>query len=377
MRSIFATNKKIKRDVFVYLLFILFSIYTLVLMTNSLFLPENFDNDATYIRFLIHVQCDKDVGAFDGFCNTALIYSGLGADAVFPEWLVILVANTVYWIAAIKVLKKSALHRQNFFKILVSLSWIFCSALFLSRYSKDLLAIVPIFFICFVRMKTYLQKIAVLLVVFAYMIYIRQYWALILYFYFAFHYLFFQVNKSISFKLIVMAVISFLPFWISSILGHQYLTDWRIISNLVSSDPDRAKSALDNLLANTSVLTDYVNAFYGWFYLNIPIQILFSDVIYYKAFALFQFGSVVTLLATIYAEFKFHHERSITADPFYSRCLSFVLAYSLTQAIFEPDVGSFLRHEIILAVPLIYILYPKRANLEQSKHNIVKTKLAI
>lgn len=351
--------------------------YTVVLMTNSLFLPPSFDLDAGTIRLLIHDQVDRDRTIFDGFRNTALIYSALGAETFFPEWLIILIANAVYWLVAIKVLRQSTLHRQNFFTVLFCSSWIFCSALFLSRYSKELLSLVPIFLICFARLETHLRKVVVLLVVFAYVIFIRQYWAITLALYITFHYLFFRVTASTSIKLIIMAAIYFLPFWVSSIFRQQYLTDWRVVANLDSFDPFRAKSAIDNLLSNTGPLTDYANALYAWLYMNIPIKLFFDGELHHKAFALLQFGSVSILIATIYAEFKYHHERRMTDDPFYSRCLSFVFAYSLTQAIFEPDVGSFLRHQIILTVPLIYILYPRQVAGAQSKYIIDQPKLAV
>ena len=351
----YTTSRRIKTDIF---LAIIFLIYIILLSTNNHFLPENFDFDARTIRLLINGQSDLDYGT--GFRNTALIYSALGAERVFPEWLIILIANVVYWLVAIKVLGKSTFHRQNFFKIIFCLGWIFCSALYLSRYSKELLSLVPIFLICFTRMETHLQKVSVLLIVLAYVIFIRQYWALILAFYFAFHYLFFRVNASIPIKLITLAFIFFSPFWIVSILEPQYLTDWRVISNLDSSDPHYAKSAIVNLFTNTGPFTDYANALYAWLYLNIPIKLFIDEAIHHKAFALFQFGSVAILIATIYSEFKFHHERQMADDPFYSRCLSFILAYSLTQAIFEPDVGTFMRHQIILAVPLMYVVISRQ-----------------
>jgi len=157
-----------------------------------------------------------------------------------------------------------------------------------------------------------------------------------------------------------MVSIYFLPFWINSTLGLQYLTDWRIVANFDYHGVVLAKSALDNLLVNTGSFTDFANALYAWFYLNFPIKTFFGGPIYYKFFAILQFGSVVLLITTVYAEFKYRHERQMPDDPFYSRCLCFILAYSLTQAIFEPDIGSFLRHQVILTVPLIYILCPRQ-----------------
>lgn len=341
-------------------LVLIFSIYIIILMANSLFLPDNFNFDARTIQLLISGKSNEHQGVFDGFQNTASIYRAFGAETIFPEWLVILILNIIYWIAAINVLGKLNLNRQNLFKNLISMGWILCSSLFLSRYSKELLSLVPTFIICFARMETRLKRSLVLLIVLEYVFFIRMYWTLILAFYFAFHFLLFRVKAAIPIKLIAMATIYFLPFWMVSALGLQYLTDWRVFANLNSNDSHRAKSALVNLLTNTGSFTDYANALYAWLYLNLPIKLFFDEAFRYKAFALFQFGSVVILIATTYAEYKYHHERLLTDDPFYTRCLSFILAYSFTQAIFEPDVGSFFRHQIILTVPLIYLLYPKQ-----------------
>ncbi len=170
--------------------------------------------------------------------------------------------------------------------------------------------------------------------------------------------------------------IYFLPFWISAIFRQQYLTDWRIFANRDNFDPFRAQSAIDNLLINTSSLTDFANAFYVWLYLNFPFKLLLDDALHHKVFALFQFASFSTVMAAVYAEFQYNHARRLADDPAYSRCLVFVLAYSLTQAIFEPDVGSFLRHEIVLAVPLIYILYPRRVVQGENEISVRQSKIA-
>lgn len=365
MRSIFSTYRKPQTSVFLLFLFLIFSLYIVALMTNSIFLPPKFENDADTIRLLIHGQIDQVRTIIDGFRNTALIYRILGAETFFPEWLIIIITNIAYWFAALKVLDNSALHRQNFFIIIFCFGWIFCTALFLSRYSKEMVALIPLFFICFSPLKTPLQKILTFSVPLFYVLFFRQYWALSLALYFGFYYLFFRFNATAAVKLILMIAFYFSPFLFNSIFRASYLTDWRVIANLDSFDPNRAHSAIDNLLINSGPFTDYINALYGWLYLNIPIKLFFSDVFYYKAFALFQLGSVAILFSSIYAEITHRHERRINDDPFYSRCLSFVLAYSLTQAIFEPDVGSFLRHQIILTVPLIYILYPKRIVCKQ------------
>jgi hypothetical protein len=363
LKSIYANKRTFQQYVFVFILFLIFSMYTIVLMTNSLYLPASFGFDAETIRLLIHGQSDIDAG--EGFRNSAYIYRALGAETVFPEWVVVIIANVVYWLVAINILRNSTFHRQNLFTILFCLSWIFCSALFLSRYSKELLSLVPILLICFARMETHLKKVLVFLLVLEYVIFIRQYWAIILALYFALHYLFFRAKAATLVKLIVMAAIYFMPFWFSSTLREQYLTDWRAIGNLDSHNPLHAKSALVNPLTNTGPFTDYVNTLYAWLYLNIPVKFFFEDTIQYKIFAIFQIGSLTILTKTIYAELKYYHERRMVDDPYYSRCLSFVLAYSLTQAMFEPNVGSFLRHQIVLTVPLIYILYPRKKSIMQ------------
>lgn len=359
MNSIFSTSRKIHPSVYQIVLLALFLMYTALLLSNSLFVTDKFDNDATTIRLLILGQFDIERTIFDGFRNTALIFRTVGAENIFPEWLVVLIANIIYWSAGILVLKHSSLHRQNLFTIAICLSWIFCSALFLSRYSKELISLLPVFCICFVRINKPISKVVVFLTVLAFVIFIRSYWAICLGLFIASYYIFFRLKLSGHLKVVLFAVIYFSPFIMSSQLRGQYLTDWRVIANLGIYDLYRAQSAIDNLMINTSAFTDYSNALYSWLYLNLPIKMLLSGELRYKIFALFQFGSVLVLASAIYSELRIHNERRMREDPYYSRCVSFVLAYSLTQAIFEPDVGSFLRHQIILAVPLIYILYPR------------------
>jgi hypothetical protein len=360
MHSIFATQRKVQAPVLMLLLLLVFLMYATVLLTNSFYLPESFDNDAGTIRLLIHGYVDNERTIFDGFKNTALLYRVSGAEFLFPEWLILLFANVGYWVAALRVLRNSSLHRQNCFTLLFCMGWVFCSALFLSRYSKEMPSLIPVFIICFAVMKTRLRALVALSLVLLFVIFIRQYWAITLALFFGIYYIFFRLKASATIRLIAMLALYFLPFLFSSIVRQQYLTDWRVVANLDNFDPNRAKSAIDNLLLNSGPFTDYANALYTWLYLNFPINLLFSELLHHKLFVFFQLGSVAVLVYSIYAEIRFNNNRRVDVDPFYTRCVSFVLAYSLTQAVFEPDVGSFLRHQIILAVPLIYILYPKR-----------------
>lgn len=364
MGSIFATTRKIHSSVYQIVLLALFLMYTTLLLSNSLFVTDKFDNDAATIRLLILGQFDIERTIFDGFRNTALIFRMVGAEYLFPEWLVVLIANIIYWSASILVLKRSSLHRQNLFTITICLGWIFCSALFLSRYSKELIALIPVFFICFVRIDKPILKVAAALIVLAFVIFIRPYWAICLGLFFASYYLFFRLKLPKLIKIALFSLVYFFPFVLSSQLRGDYLTDWRVVANLDFYDPYRAQSAIDNLMINTSAFTDYSNALCSWLYLNLPFKLLLSGELRYKIFALFQFGSIFVLATAIYSEVRIHNMKRAKEDPYYSRCISFLLAYSLTQAIFEPDVGSFLRHQIILAMPLIYILYPRYSSLQ-------------
>jgi hypothetical protein len=156
-----------------------------------------------------------------------------------------------------------------------------------------------------------------------------------------------------------------LPFVVADALDLGALTEARNEVNLDRFDnPDR-NSAFDNPLENTGFATDLANAVIAWAYINIPVALLLHGVPHYVFFAAFQICSLWFFAAGC-ASFLEDARRIRRSDSIHLRCAAFVIAYSLTQGLFEPDFGSFLRHEMVLMIPMLIVVF-YRAHATRSR----------
>jgi hypothetical protein len=132
--------------------------------------------------------------------------------------------------------------------------------------------------------------------------------------------------------------------------------------NVDRVDSPDAQSAFDNLFENTGVATDVANAAWAWLYMNVPLALVARAAPHYVLFAVFQLCTLWFFAAGCAAFLKDARRlreagRLRRAGSVYLRCAAFVIAFSLTQSIFEPDFGSFLRHEVVFMIPMLIVVF--------------------
>lgn len=315
------------------------------------FLPSKFTYDAALIREYMATR-DLWIGlSLDSWVNTArvltLVFGLLSEALAIPLYFAFLL------LLAVRVLDVFNVDKVRYH--LLAGAWVVCCALFLSQPSKELVALPVALFLCLAR--TPLARLAAAVVFLGYAALFRQYWV-ICYFYF--------VCTLISLRLHVagrprLALILFLlafmvPFVAAQVAGQPPLTEARMMVNVDRIDSPDARSAFSNAFENSGMWTDAANTVLAWLYMNIPLAMLLDTTPHYVFFALFQLATLVLFsdgCASYVKQARQLHDQGTT----YPRCIAFVVAYSLTQALFEPDFGSFLRHEMILMVPILIVVF--------------------
>jgi hypothetical protein len=191
----------------------------------------------------------------------------------------------------------------------------------------------------------------------AYTAFFRQYWA-ICFFYFAGVLLALRMHIANHGRLALCLLLAAYaaPFVLAGALGFEPLTEARVTVNVDRVDSPDARSAFNNTFENTGVATDIANAAIAWPYMNVPVALLAKTEPHYVFFAAFQLCSLWFFTAGC-AAFVRDARRIGQTGSVYLRCAAFVIAYSWTQAIFEPDFGSFLRHEVVLMIPMLIVAF--------------------
>lgn len=315
------------------------------------FLPAKFSYDTATVREQMNAA-DLWTGVdFDSFVSTARVFWLLFH--VMPEALL----NPVYYCllvaGAMRLLDVYGVDLVRYH--VFAGGWIVCASLFLGGLSKELIALPVALWLCLAS--SWGSRLLATTVFLLYAAFFRPYWA-ICYFYFAFALLALRLHIANRSRLaaLVLLLAFLLPFLVASPLDYDPLTEARMMVNVERVDSPDARSAFTNPFENTGPATDVANAAFAWVYMNVPVALLRSGTPHYVFFVGLQLCSLWFFVAGC-ARFLRDARRARQADPTRLRCAAFVIAYSLTQSIFEPDFGSFLRHEVVLMIPMLIIAF--------------------
>jgi hypothetical protein len=315
------------------------------------FLPAKFSLDAAILRSYLESPDLWDGVSYDSFVNTArfwsLVFSVLPQSLAIPAYYCVLTAVTARLLDVFHV-------REARYHLLAG-AWVMCSALFLSNPNKEMIALPIALWLCLARSAG--AKLLATAVFLGYAAFFRQYWA-ICFFYFvsALVALRLSVAKRPNWAICVLVIAYVLPFAMAQALDLEPLTDSRAMVNADRVDSPDARSAFDNTFENTGFTTDVANAALAWPYMNVPVALLARTSPHYVFFAAFQILSLWFFAAGC-ARFVRDARQIAHPGSVYLRCAAFVIAYSLTQSIFEPDFGSFLRHEVVFMIPMLIVVF--------------------
>lgn len=324
---------------------------SLMTVFGRAFMPAKFSLDAAVLQSLLDSPDLWSGPDFDSYVNTARFWSlvfHVVPQAAVPPVYYCLMAVAV--IALLRVLDVQSMRYH-----LLAGGWVLCSALFLSFPNKEMMALPVALWLCLAHSRP--ARFAAAIVFLAYAAFFRQYWA-ICFFYFlsVLVALRLQIAGRGALALMVALAAYALPFVVAGAADYAPLTDARMMVNADRVDDPNAQSAFNNTFENTGVVTDMANAALAWPYMNVPVALASKASPHYLFFAVFQLCTLWFFVAGC-ASFLRDAKRIGYPGSTYLRCCAFVIAYSVTQAIFEPDFGSFLRHEAISMIPMLIVVF--------------------
>lgn len=327
-------------------------IYFVLSIFVKKFLPGNFFVDSMVIRSLINRTSIK-FDSSDSYASTAAFYKLLGFNGNTPHFFESLLSTVVLLIFLYILVNNEnfiALSLSNFFTLSFT---IFFYLSFFSVISKDLIA----FSLLLLSFFFYGKKgffIALLTSILVYGLFFRSYWLLLI----PLIFLVYQFLKRkhlftmIIFIIMFIVVVSYLYF----LFDGTYISFLRYQTHTVLS----ANTNINNLFPADNFLHDVLNSLNTILNLIVPADGLgsSSEVLYYL-------WTYYVLYLCINA---FRHEQKSRANS--NLVIASFISFIIIQGLFEPDMGSALRHQLVFSMLIINIFNNNRV---LRKLNILQT----
>jgi hypothetical protein len=324
---------------------------TLVLIIPFL-LPAKYYSDGNHIQQLI-IELANASGSFQ---NTAYIYRLFGFEFLFSDWLVgIIIFSFSLTIIAYFIRKYSI--KWDSLPLILLLIWTIPIAIFLGQYSKEFIALIVTGSLLYLGSTKRGLLLGLALVV-LYATFFRIYWFLILAF-FMVHWVLIRNQVSFFRYIILFLLAAIVIFYAGNYMTDQYFSDARFRINMYREGSPNAVTMLSNLLVNTSPITDIINTFYGWFMLLIPIHLFKTGGIHHIIFAIFQFINVILFISAVKAILRYWKIAWFTLNRQIMMrvqvAIAWCLSFTFVEGMFEPDFGSFLKHELVI-LPMFFMV---------------------
>ena len=251
---------------------------------------------------------------------------------------------------------------------LIEYLFIICSIVLLNIYvfniSKDIIQFIifGIIYLIFTNLKINLNIKAILTFIIFLLegLFFREYYAIIgmLFIFLYLVYLFFtkkKLNKNIGIKLLGISIITlFFGIIIIRLISYNKYLDFinaRYYVNFYESGREDTVTIINNLLGyGNSYFKFILNYLINFIRLNLPLELLFKGIKYIP-FVIFQ----LFISFNIYKILKKVNKNNILI-------ISLIISYLLVAIVFEPDFGSFIRHQS--AFIIFYIEMILRNNLK-------------
>lgn len=329
-----------------------------LVLAGPTLLPDRFYFDHGTIREAI--VSDAPVAFGDSYANTAFAYRLLGFPWLFPEALAGPITFTIAFLALVLAsgIQKIRWNRA-IFGLLVA--WSVLIAVFVGMYSKELFAVVAIA-LAVVACRSARGVAAGALCVLAYALLFRTYWVIICALWLTLL-LAWRARGRWSICLLA-ATLVLIPLSLSS---HSYANLWlsdgrTIVLEGREGDPNSA-TAFANAFENTSEFTDVANVVIGWLTLVFPLYLFMLAAPQHIAFAVFQLYNTALFLRMVPCLPLREAGKPSTAQWQFASAMLLCVAYTLTQGMFEPDFGSFAKHELNILPAFFYLLCHARGSV--------------
>jgi hypothetical protein len=324
----------------------LFLFLLLLSVFKEKILPGYFFTDADTIYEFFGAPFDLG----SSYSATAKFYEFFGVDR--DSWLFSIFSITYIYFFSLYFIRKSFSVTVYFPSLFVAVFFLFLSVVYMTLLSKDFIVFVllSVFFVICNNSKIYMLIWVVFVLLYAY--YFRNYWII-----FLFNFLCLTILYKFGFKLKSIMLFSFglifvLAFSYFFLLGEN-IDSFRVVYN--ESRADRGIEA-----SNTMILPwfgiggffqSWLNSSVTWVSFFIPLNLALLGSVYYLTISFL-------IVYTFYYFFRGLAKSISARDDFGAYSGLIVVSFTLVQAVFEPDYGSFIRH-ITPFFPLIVFVIQK------------------
>jgi hypothetical protein len=313
-------------------------------IAGPLLLPESYYFDTLTVRDSLDAPSDDS--ATESFANTATFYRLLGFGTLWPHPLAGVASFVIVFVA---MTWSSGLGRARWQPWLIALvaAWTVPLAVFDGTYSKEVVALVVVA-VMGALSRSLRGVVAATIVVLAYAWFFRTYWAVVIALW-----LTLLATGRLGWPWVLRLAMAVLAIACMSAVAHEaldtYLSDGRTVAIEGREGDPFSVTVLANAMPNASVATDVANTLLGWLALIAPVWLLPLGGLQHIGFAVFQALNTALFIAIMV---RLRDER----DWRFLAASSFCVAYSLVQGMFEPDFGSFVKHETNLLPLYCYLL---------------------
>jgi hypothetical protein len=324
-------------------------------IAGPMVLPERYYFDAMTVRELL---ADRHAEGSESFVSTAHAYRLLGFTVLWPDALAGPLSFALAFGAVVLGARLAeAPWRPAAFALLAL--WTVPMAIFHGTHSKEVFAIVAIGVMARVARNAPGVALAAGIAL-LYALGFRSYWAVIVVLYVVLM-AGWRVGLGWTARLALVAL-AIVPLSLASehFVGY-WLSDGRtVVVEAREGDIDSA-TLFHNPWPNTSPATDLANSLAGWLMLILPFHLLALGAAQHAAFALFQFANTATFVRIARALPRPTRDRAPSRGEWLAAsAAAWCVAYTIVQGMFEPDFGSFVKHEANL-VPLLMALATRPA----------------
>ena len=320
-------------------------------------LPERFYFDHGTIRDAIALHAPVAFG--DSYANTAFAYRLLGFPWLLPEALA---GPLTFTIAFLAIVLASGVERHRWNRAIFALlaAWSVFMAAYLGMYSKELFSIVAIA-LAVIACRSARGAVVGILCVVAYALLFRTYWVVICAIWMALL-VAWRARARWSACLVVAALV-LIPLSIAShSFANLWLSDGRtIVLEGREGDPDSV-TVFANAFENSSAFTDIANVAIGWLMLVFPVYLFVLGAPQHIAFAIFQLCNTALFLRMAPGLPLREPGKPSPAQWQFASAMLLCVAYTITQGMFEPDFGSFAKHELNILPAFFYLLCHARGS---------------
>lgn len=260
-------------------------------------------------------------------------------------------ATFVVGIIAVRILCRQA--TPSLTVIVMTPIAVFLGAIYLGFYSKDVFVLSVVFLVLLLPVGRKFDVI-LLATMCLYALNFRQYWWVI-----AVLYLGLRVVRNVTRDIRVtilaclgaLAVVALCFYFVLGLDADHF----RTAANVLRGSNEDAASAIPRFVTLAEPVGGLANVVLTWFALLVPLPLAALGGLYYVTLALVITGIWFAFFRPLAGK-EAANEMTTRSDR-RERCISLVLAFTTTQALFEPDYGSVLRHLTPLLLLVLYVAW--------------------